>query len=208
MPKRRNNRPKNGFSSSLRARSGVKVVTYQDTVVAAITLSNTVSNFTFTSDQLMPGLRSVGAATGNHRIFVPRTIFVEVVPTDADPLPGVLQLQIPASWGGNRTSEAFGVQPFKLTSLVNPTLYQLSYKAAGRWIPYILRPSSMLDAEELLTIQGRVEGGAVNRSFQIRITTVVDLMPQDGIVNVVPTIRTRFVSPIEQDNEEDYAMSQ
>ena len=203
MPRKRNNRPKNGFSSPLRARPGVKTVTYQDTTVAIITVSDTVDSFTFTSRQLMPGLNITTTPSGAQRVFVPRTVFVEVLPTGTGPEVAILQLQIPASWAGNRTSEAFGVQPFKMTSLVNPTLFQLNYRAAGKAIPYILRPSSLLDNEELLEIQGR-SGGAGNRSYQLRITTVVDLMPQDGIVNVVPTIRSRFVSPlVDQDLDEE-----
>ena len=169
------------------------MITYQDTIVSSITVTDTVDTFTYTTQQLLPGLNFGSTTVGRQRIVIPRSIFAEVLPVGSSTATAVLQLQVPPSWAGNRSSEGFGFQPFKLISLVNPTILNMDWKAAGRTVPYILRPTSMLDNEEMLDVQGRT-GGTTSRALQLRITTVVDIMPQDGIVNIVPSLRSRFVS--------------
>ena len=187
-----NNR--NGFSSPLRARNGCKTITYQDTISSQFVISSTADSFTYTTGQLLPGLNTSVVAAITTRIFVPRCIFVEVVPSGTTTNPGILQLQIPASWGGNRTSESFGGQPFKITSLVNPTLYKLDFRAIGRTCPYVLRPTSAGDVEDLMTIRARTNAAA-SATFDARITTIVDILPQDGLLNQTPTASLKYIEP-------------
>ena len=188
MARRKQINNRNGFASPLRARPGMKTVIYQDTTTSTITVSETATTFTYTTGQLLPGLHRTASPTGAQRVLVPRAIFVECIPSGSTSaaLP-IVQLQVPATWGGNRTSEGFGAQPFKLISAVNPTILKLDWVAMGRVVPYVLRPTSMVDDEDLLSIQGKV-GSTTSRTLQLRITTVVALMPQDGIIDVTPTV--------------------
>ena len=184
MVKQRRNRRNNnnGFASTFAARPGIKSMIFQDTVASEITVSETANTFVFTSEQLIP---SFGLIT---RIYVPRCIFVECLPTTNTESATMLQLQIPATWGGNRTSTGLGLQPYKMLSAVNPTRLKLDFVAAQRILPYVRRPGSTTDNEDLLQIRSSTRlTGADTSAITLRITTVVDILTQETLGRKVPT---------------------
>mgnify|MGYP003573519834 FL=1 len=155
---------------------------FQDTIATEITVSETADTFVLSSEQLIP---SFGLIT---RIYVPRCIFVECLPTTQTEAATMLQLQIPATWAGNRTSTGLGLQPYKMLSAVNPTRLKLDFVAAQRILPYVRRPGSTTDNEDLLQIRSSSRlTGADTSVITLRVTTVVDILTQETLGRKIPT---------------------
>ena len=179
---KRRTRPRNG-------QNGLNFLTYTDLVNSRIETAISQADYTYTAKQLLPGLSFL--AVGG-RVLVPKRIDIEIIPqylnaTIAPPTTAVIQAQVPATWAGNRSSEAFGSMKWKLISAVNPTRLSVSYDSLSRWVPYVKRPTSMVDDEELLNL--KIESGVSGQGIELFlvIKTLVRIMPQDALIGPVPT---------------------
>ena len=165
-------------------------LTYTDLVNSRIETAAAQADYTYTAQQLLPGL-SVTAVGG--RVIVPKRVDIEIIPqylnaTVAPPTTAVIQAQVPATWAGNRSSESFGSMKWKLISAVNPTRLSLSFDSLSNYVPYVKRPTSLVDNEELLNL--KIESGVSGQGIELFlvIKTLVRVMPQDALIGPTPTV--------------------
>ena len=88
-------------------------------------------------------------------------------------------------------STSFGTVPFKVMSAVNPTRYVFDFRRAGRICPSILKPIRPMfratDVRSFVRFAYNALGASTNEiDLTIRITTFVDILPQDNLIPVIP----------------------
>ena len=167
--------------------NGSMTQAYKDTVVANLTLTAQKNVVEFYSGGLLPGLGS-GATTS--RTFVPRRCIVEFLPqVGASQDQVFVQVQCGDQFMPSDdpfVGSCFATQPTKLLSQVNPTRLGFDWRKAGAICPSILKPirplfQSTVDRSYLRILASTAET-APNIVVALRITTYVDIFPQDEII--------------------------
>ena len=183
-------RKNNGRRARNGGTNGLNYLPYTDLVNSRIQTAISQADYTYSTRQLLPGLSFL--AVGG-RVFVPKRIDIEIIPqylnaTIAPPTTAVIQAQISDVWLGNISSEAFGSMKWKLISAVNPTKLSLSFDSLSRFVPFIKRPTSMVDNEPLLNL--KIESGVAGQGIELFlvIKTLVRIMPQDALIGPEPTL--------------------
>ena len=171
--------------------NGSMTTVFKDTVVANLTLTARNNVVEFYSAGLLPGL-GTGAATS--RTIVPRRCIVEFLPqVGASQDQVFVQVQCGDMFMPSDEQFAgscFATQPTKLLSQVNPTRLTFDWRKAGTVCPSILKPirplfQSTVDRSYLRILASTAEADP-NIVIALRITTFVDIFPQDEIVFLDP----------------------
>ena len=207
---KRNNNGKRGRRGR---RSAGFILPYKETVLSRISIeSDSTGYVAFYSADLLPGLET---ASEDSRVLVPRRVIVEALPNfegansivTAQLQAGTLFMD-PGDQLLNLTS--FGTTPFKIMSAVNPTRYVFDFRQAGRTCPYILKPVRPLfrvtDTRSFIRFAFNAVGAFTkNVEVTLRITTFIDVLPQDNLLYVVPFPVTRSIGPIVSNRNDDEA---
>lgn len=167
---------------------------YKETVLSRISISTDETGFVaYYSADLLPGL---DVSSDESRVIVPRRVIFEMLP-NIQGSNSIVTAQLQAGTMFMDTGEqllnstSFGTVPFKVMSAVNPTRYVFDFRRAGRICPSILKPIRPMfratDVRSFVRFAYNALGAATNAiELTIRITTFVDILPQDNLIPVIP----------------------
>ena len=187
---------------------------YRDTVVASLEVTDQKNVAEFYGAGLLPGLATSAAIS---RTFVPVKTVVEFLPQVGSNQTQVFaQVQLGDLFmplDDQFVGSCFPTQPTKLLSQVNPTTLVFDWRRAGKRAPSVLKPVrslfvSVVDRSFLRILLDTVDS-TPNISIALRITTWVDVFPQDEIVFLEPAVRTedngivkhKFITATKEDEE-------
>jgi hypothetical protein len=180
MGKKKNGRRgKGGVPGALKARS-TGCLPFRDTIAGNFTSDGTTNaSFQCKPDLLLPSL-------GNTRSFVFRRFIVEVIPDlSAGNVPEALaQLQFL-----DRDGDITCMQPYKLLSGINPTLFVLDIDALAKMFPAVKGPYNTTPGQSQCFRIVIPQAG----TYKLKITTFVDILPQLDLDRVTITNGVRTV---------------
>jgi hypothetical protein len=189
---KRNNNGKRGRRPA--RRSAGFILPYKETVLSRLLIdADNTGYVAYYSGDLLPGLDT---ASDDSRVIVPRRVIVETLP-NFEGANSIVTAQVQAGTMFMDTgdqllnSTSFGTVPFKIMSAVNPTRYVFDFRQAGRICPFVLKPIRPLfrstDTRSFIRFAYNAIGAFTrNVEVTLRITTFVDVLPQDNLLVVVP----------------------
>jgi hypothetical protein len=184
---------------------------YKDTVTSDVAITQAFGSFDFTAVQLLP---SLNVSTNRDRTIVPRWVRCEVIPNISEGRSALIvaQLQLGTVFlpPAESTRTAFAIAPFKAASSINPTMYYFDFRKVGRLCPYILRPIRVTSFQslDLSFIKFVVRSTTTGSELLLRITTCVDVLPQDEVQSPTRIAQIPYFSTQDEKDDELEAVTE